>query len=250
MRAGGLTNERKVSLMGSDVTPATLTKAQARRLTDKIAESADHLWTLLLEAHDRKAWLALGYDSFTAYTTAEFGMTSRNAYRLVNQGSVVREIVAAANVTRASVIGVSARAAEELKPDLPALTEKVAAAVKDVPKKERPAVVKELLEEHRKRKSSSASPPSSEEPKQEPPAPPPPALPDPQTVQDIVRLGALIESVGAAKLAKCWPLDLILRVNRVVVETHRLAAPPVTAKEPSAASRQVQVTPMFKSGKA
>jgi hypothetical protein len=108
-----------------DVTPAELSKAEAKKLTQKIKTAVDELWTLLLEAHDRKAWKALGYATWEAYVKAEFDMSRQNSYRLLNQARVVREIEEI--VPRAGQI--SQRDAEALKDDLPAAAEQIKAKV-------------------------------------------------------------------------------------------------------------------------
>lgn len=74
---------------------AACTPDEARALTERIRSTADALWALLLEAHERRAWAALGYGSFVDYAEAEFGMGHSHAYRLLDQGRVVREIEAA-----------------------------------------------------------------------------------------------------------------------------------------------------------
>lgn len=90
------------------------TVEEARELTARIASSASELWSLLLEAHDRKAWKALGYETWDAYVTTEFRMDRSYAFRLLNQGRVI----AALNGT--SPTGdIPERHARELTPLLP-----------------------------------------------------------------------------------------------------------------------------------
>ena len=206
--------------MGTDVTPADLTKAQARRLTDKIAEAAEHLWTLLLEAHDRKAWKALGYDSFSAYAQTEFGMSERNAFRLLDQGQVIRELERVAELPRASVTSVSARAAEDVKADLPALAEKVTEAVKNVPRAKRPEVVKKIVDEHRAAKAKPAAP-SAAELKQELQR-----LSQPVTQEHYRTLLAWIATAGPAVIAKSCTVEAIKAANEVLVGAHHILRPP------------------------
>jgi hypothetical protein len=108
-----------------DVTPAELSKVEAKKLTQKIKTAVDDLWSLLLEAHDRKAWKSLGYSTWEAYVKAEFDMSRRNSYRLLDQARVVRAIEE--NVPHAAQI--SQRDAEALKDDLPAAAEQIKAKV-------------------------------------------------------------------------------------------------------------------------
>ncbi len=47
--------------------------AEARRLTDRIKVAVGVAWELVIEAHQRRAWTALGHASWDAYCSAEFG---------------------------------------------------------------------------------------------------------------------------------------------------------------------------------
>lgn len=68
------------------------TEAEARAITERIKTAAEAIWSLLLEAHERHAWAALGYDRWEDYVRAEFDMTRGRAYQLLDQARVVREI--------------------------------------------------------------------------------------------------------------------------------------------------------------
>jgi hypothetical protein len=110
-----------------DAAPAELSKAEATKLTRKIKSAVDELWSLLLEAHDRKAWKALGYATWEAYVKAEFEMGRAHSYRLLDQGRVIHAIEEA---TGLSPMGdISERAARDLKDDLPAAADAIKAKV-------------------------------------------------------------------------------------------------------------------------
>ena len=82
--------------MGDEITPAApMTKAQAKKVTTAIRQTADDLWDLLRVAHEGQAWVALGYPTWGAYVETEFNMTRRNANRLVAQAEVIKAIEAA-----------------------------------------------------------------------------------------------------------------------------------------------------------
>ncbi|MGW1246967.1 hypothetical protein [Streptomyces sp. NPDC002535] len=51
----------------------TLAHNQARALTDRIKVAVEGTWLLIQEAYTSRAWAALGYDTWDAYCTAEFG---------------------------------------------------------------------------------------------------------------------------------------------------------------------------------
>jgi hypothetical protein len=62
----------------------------ARELTEQIKHAVVHLWELLLEAHERQVWEALGYSSWAQYVEAEFDFGRQHSYRLLKQGRVIR----------------------------------------------------------------------------------------------------------------------------------------------------------------
>jgi hypothetical protein len=51
------------------------TEHQARALTDRIRIAVEGTWQLIQEAYTSRAWAVLGYDTWDAYCTAEFGKT-------------------------------------------------------------------------------------------------------------------------------------------------------------------------------
>lgn len=109
----------------ADAIVAELTPAEARALTDHIKLTADQLWRLLLQAHERRAWFALGYQSWSNYIQVEFDMTRSYSYRLLDQGRVIRAIEQASGVSPTGDI-VSERVARDLKPQLTMVTSDIA----------------------------------------------------------------------------------------------------------------------------
>lgn len=54
---------------------ALATQDQARTLTDRIKVAVEGTWMLIQEAYTSRAWAALGYSTWDAYCTEEFGET-------------------------------------------------------------------------------------------------------------------------------------------------------------------------------
>jgi hypothetical protein len=54
---------------------------------------------LLLQAHEQRAWAALGYPSWAAYIEAEFSMSRSRSYQLIHQARVIKELEAVAGVS-------------------------------------------------------------------------------------------------------------------------------------------------------
>lgn len=103
--------------------PATmrLSRAQARRLTERIRHAGLALQKLLLEAHDGQAWKPLGHPSWKAYLSEEFGITERSGFRMLDQAKVAKELSAAAG----EPVEVSQRQAAAVKPHLEEAVQRV-----------------------------------------------------------------------------------------------------------------------------
>lgn len=82
-------------------------EATARALTDQLRQSLSLSWELLVETYQRRAWAALGYQSWDAYTDAELGETRLRLPR-EERREVVASMTEAGMSTRAigSALGV------------------------------------------------------------------------------------------------------------------------------------------------
>lgn len=97
----------------------------ARALTERIQAAVSDVWRLLEEAHDGRAWAALGYGTWAAYVQGEFAMSKQHSYRLLDQAHVIRELETAAGE---SPIGdLNEHQARVIKPHLADVCERVAA---------------------------------------------------------------------------------------------------------------------------
>ncbi|MEO8520040.1 MAG: hypothetical protein ABI603_01680 [Acidobacteriota bacterium] len=114
---------------GTSAESLALTREDARILTDRIKHAAEHLYQLLLEAHEQEAWRALGYPSWREYAAIEFGKSQSYLYRLLDQGRVLRALEQAAG----SPIGeiVSEHVARQIKPHLAVVTSEIVERIKN-----------------------------------------------------------------------------------------------------------------------
>lgn len=110
---------------------SVLTESEARDLTDRINRTAGDLCLLLVEAHERQAWRALGYDSWKEYAEHELQISRSYAYRQLDLGRVTLALASAVMVNDASPNGdtaippITEIAAREIKPLLPEVTEEI-----------------------------------------------------------------------------------------------------------------------------
>jgi membrane-associated HD superfamily phosphohydrolase len=112
-----------------------LTKLIKDRLED-IFGQIHEVEQLILEAHDRRAWQALGYSTWEQYVKKEFALSRSRSYQLLDQARVVNRLREAADsaigsldrqlpapighaASDSSPIHISIREAQRLKPQLP-----------------------------------------------------------------------------------------------------------------------------------
>lgn len=140
-----------IRMKQSNVT-GPMDKAEAQAITDRIRNAVDQLWSLLLEAHDRRAWRALGHTSWEAYVTTEFGMTRQHSYRLLDQGRVIHAIEEAAGKVSPSG-DISEAAARDIKSVLPEVKAEIKQRIEAGENPE--TVVKETVDAAREAKAKA-----------------------------------------------------------------------------------------------
>ena len=99
--------------------------ADARRLTDQIRAGVRELSVLVLEAHQGRAWLALGYPTWSQYVREEFGFSPSRSYQLLDHARVVQALSRAAGLSK--VLDISPYTADRVRPWL----EEILATVRD-----------------------------------------------------------------------------------------------------------------------
>lgn len=108
-----------------DNTQQPMNKAEAQALTDRIRGHIDAAWADITKAYEGKAWKALGYSSWGDYVKAEFDMSRRRSYQLLDQGRVIGAIAEAAGESVNHGTQITERVAREIKDDLPAVTAEI-----------------------------------------------------------------------------------------------------------------------------
>lgn len=259
--------------------PAPLTAEAARILTDRIAASADKLWKLLADAHDRGAWSALGYDSWAAYVDAEFEISRGQAFRLLDQARVAGALEAAVG----EPVPVSARQAAVLRHE-PAKAAKRAAKAIGKGTDPKAAVAREV-ERVRSRatskqgegsegRSESSTPPGSgrgavaateiaaEAPAAAPeptrsstassgeePGPAPSPLGAPATQDGVRHMIAMVTTTGAEVIAHCVEDRAIASaIHTLQTALRKRSKPTARPATPKPLARR-EVTPIPKGGK-
>jgi hypothetical protein len=124
-----------------------LDEADARALTEQIKHATRQVCMLLYEAHRGRAWLALGYATWDQYVQSELGLSRTRSYELLDQGKVLRAVMAAAGIS--GIPDISAYAAGQIKPYLPELIETVRERAAGLPEQLALVVVVQVVRERR-----------------------------------------------------------------------------------------------------
>lgn len=121
-----------------------MSKEKATMLTEDIKSTTSALYVLLKQAHDERAWVALGYKTWAEYVETEFEFSRARSYQLINQANVIEEINEAGGIP----LYITEREARAIKKRLPEITEKIKNEVsEDDSDAEVEAKVREILEE-------------------------------------------------------------------------------------------------------
>lgn len=120
-----------------------MTVDEARAITDRIKSTAEEMWSLLLMAHERKAWAPLGYRTWEEYVRGEFNMSRSRSYQLLDQANTIRQIEAAAPVSTS--VDITEAEVRDIKPVLPQVTQQIRERVADLGPAPQPQQVKEVV---------------------------------------------------------------------------------------------------------
>lgn len=100
-----------------------MSEAKARELTDAIRAAATATYVLLAQAHEGKAYKALGYDTWADYVREEFDISASRSYQLLDLSKAVRMIEEA--TPEGTVVKLTEAQARDIKRELPAITERI-----------------------------------------------------------------------------------------------------------------------------
>ena len=127
------------------------TEAEAVAIPHSIKAYAKQTCFKLADAHDGRAYLAMGYDTFEAYCTAELDISRSRGYQLLRHAAAMREIGEAAGIDPVST-NVDTTEGQTRAIDTTAVAGAVAERVAAEPEADearRAEIVDEVIEEHR-----------------------------------------------------------------------------------------------------
>jgi hypothetical protein len=122
---------------------APLDAAAARALTDEIKSAGSGSSPLLLDAQERRAWVALGYPSWERYVRVELGISRTRSYELLDHGRLIRAIETATGMSGAADI--TPYTARRVKPHLGELIAALKSRVAGRPADEVRTIVRDVV---------------------------------------------------------------------------------------------------------
>jgi hypothetical protein len=121
-----------------------LTEDEARNLTARIRAGAATISILLLEAHERRAWSVLGFDTWAEYVRGELGMSRSRSYELLDHARVMRAIQSAAKMS--GIPDISPYSAAQLKHRLPEVTQGISSKSSGVSDDDKQQLISEIVD--------------------------------------------------------------------------------------------------------
>lgn len=119
-----------------------MTEEDAIQLTETIKSTFTATCILLQQAHDQKAWKAMGYDSWKAYIDKEFSFSRARSYQLLEQGKIIQTLNEAGDTTD---LFLTEKEAKSIKNELPRITKKIEDATTDKTPEEREEISNDLV---------------------------------------------------------------------------------------------------------
>jgi hypothetical protein len=157
-----LSDRSETSLAAThDAPPASVDAAKARALTERIKSATNQFCLLLLEAHERRAWVALGYGSWGEYVRSELVLSRSRSYELLDQARVIRTIQVETGTTQ--IPNISPYAAGQIRAHMGEITMEIRSRTADAPREHAVEVVMEIINEVRTRVTArleSSAPPA------------------------------------------------------------------------------------------
>lgn len=124
-----------------------MSEGEAREITEAIRSAATATYILLAQAHERKAYKALGYDTWAKYVNEEFEISSQRSYQLLDLSKAVSMIESAA--PEGTSVKLTEAQARDLKRELPRITEQIREETADLGPEDAGDVIDRIVSDSR-----------------------------------------------------------------------------------------------------
>lgn len=142
-------------LILNEIASPNMDENEAREITEAIRSAATATYILLTQAHEGKAYKALGYETWRDYVREEFEISPQRSYQLLDYSKALNMLESAA--PEGTVIKLTEAQARGIKKELPKITEQVAEETQGKSPEEAEEVIDRIVEDMREQKKADDS---------------------------------------------------------------------------------------------
>lgn len=124
-----------------------MSELEAREITEAIRSAATATYILLAQAHEGKAYKALGYDTWASYVKDEFEISPQRSYQLLDLSKVIKTIEGSA--PDGTEVKLTEAQARDIKRELPKITERIQEETKDMSPAEARETIDSIIDDAR-----------------------------------------------------------------------------------------------------
>lgn len=139
-------------LVLDEITGPEMDEIEAREITDAIRSAATATYILLAQAHEGKAYKALGYDTWKDYVISEFEVSPQRSYQLLDLSKAIKMIESAA--PEGTKVKLTESQARGIKKELPKITEQIREETAGKSPEEAADVIDQIVEDIREQKAA------------------------------------------------------------------------------------------------
>lgn len=124
-----------------------MSESEAREITEAIRSAATATYILLTQAHEGKAYKALGYETWANYVKEEFEISPQRSYQLLDLSKVIKMIEGSA--PEGTDVRLTEAQARDIKRELPKITERIQEETKDMSPEEARERIDDIIDDAR-----------------------------------------------------------------------------------------------------
>lgn len=124
-----------------------MSELEAREITEAIRSAATATYILLAQAHEGKAYKALGYDTWASYVKDEFEISPQRSYQLLDLSKVIKTIEGSA--PDGTEVKLTEAQARDIKRELPKITERIQEETKDMSPEDARETIDSIIDDAR-----------------------------------------------------------------------------------------------------
>lgn len=131
---------------------STMSENEAREITEAIRSAATATYILLAQAHEGKAYRALGYATWANYVRDEFEISPARSYQLLDLSKAVAMIEEVA--PEGTSVKLTEAQARDIKRELPRITEQIQDETRDLGPEDASDAIGRIIEDHREQQKA------------------------------------------------------------------------------------------------